>query len=379
MSVGRTTFPFVRVLLCVAASTFTAIDLHAQEPSPPRGGAGKPWSPLDGFRGFETLLSGFSWDDEAQRLRQAATGLWKRNGWNDEADLFARDVACEVTAIPPWDMPTRMQLMMQRIAERYDLNPDQAAQLRESIIREDGAFFRKHGPMVMEFGTEALLTRAKGQPYTPQQVQKWAANLEPLFADVRQTVGRLGKELEPSLNPQAKQKLEADLGSIDKRAKYVDEMRVHWANGEWQPSDWGLEKDPIQTRTAPRSADVPAPIPPPPPPPAPTTPVEPTATLVPIPSHWLPHDPPTWIAYLLHVERRFALDAGQKMTAESIHAELLDRATDYSKSHRPELDPVPAADRPTHSAYEPIRAMFAELQQRLEALPTTSQRQSAKP
>ena len=81
----------------------------------------------------------------------------------------------------------------------------------------------------------------------------------------------------------------------------------------------------------------------------------------------------------MEFEQRLDLDAGQKSAAESIHGELVGRAGDYSKTHRDELFQIPVAERATHAAYEPIRAMFAELQARLDALPTTVQRATEKP
>jgi hypothetical protein len=41
------------------------------------------------------------------------------------------------------------------------------------------------------------------------------------------------------------------------------------------------------------------------------------------------------------------------------------------------LDSIQPADRPLGAAYEPVRTLFAELQERLEALPTTVQRDAA--
>ncbi len=61
-------------------------------------------------------------------------------------------------------------------------------------------------------------------------------------------------------------------------------------------------------------------------------------------------------------------------TAESIHAELLDRAERYAEAHADTLEAIPAPERATHEAYEPIRSLFGELQSRLDSVPTTSQR-----
>jgi hypothetical protein len=75
------------------------------------------------------------------------------------------------------------------------------------------------------------------------------------------------------------------------------------------------------------------------------------------------------------MEQRYQLDGGQMSTAESIHAELFDRGEQYIESHSEELSQVPQRDRLAHNAFGPVRELFAELVARLEAIPTSSQRQ----
>ncbi|MFH1108708.1 MAG: hypothetical protein V1790_05880 [Planctomycetota bacterium] len=338
----------------------------------PRNPASEPAS-LASFSDLQESLAGLNWDEEAQRLRRAVEIVWERNGWTNESDRFARDVACEVTAIPPWDVAARLNLLTTRIAERYGLNDESATRLKGSVMREAGGFLMRNGGAIIENGREALLARARGEPYTAEQVAKWAKVLEPLLTDMRASVDRLAKEVEPSLDADHKRRLDQDLQSVEKRTRYVDAMRTRWAEGKWQPTDWGLETDPIQNRAVPpRALDPSAAIP---------IPVAPAAQ--PSPNVSLPacvsYDPATWFACVLEFEKRFQLDAGQKSTAQSIHAELVERAGDYAKTHREEFRAVPMQERMTHAAYEPIRALFAELQARLDALPTTAQQETYKP
>jgi hypothetical protein len=345
----------------------------------PKGDGATPTNPasepvsLASFSDLRESLAGLNWDEEAQRLRRAAETLWERNGWNDESDRFARDVACEVTAIPPWDVAARLNLLTTRAAERYGLNDESAMRLKGSVMREAGGFIMRNGGAIIENGREALVARARGEPYTAEQVAKWAKVLEPLLTDMRASVDRVGDEIKPSLDPEHQRLFDQDMQSVQKRTRYVDAMRTRWTEGKWQPTDWGLEADPIQTRAVPpRALDPSAAIP---------IPVAPAAQ--PSPNVSLPtcvsYDPATWFACVLEFEKRFQLDAGQKSTAQSIHAELVERAGDYAKTHREELRAVPTPQRSTHPAYEPIRALFAELQARLDALPTTAQQETYKP
>jgi hypothetical protein len=86
------------------------------------------------------------------------------------------------------------------------------------------------------------------------------------------------------------------------------------------------------------------------------------------------YDPATWYACVLQLQERFKLDPGQVTTAESLHAELFERAKAYVDKHADTLKQVPPGERDTHAAYEPIRTLFDELNSRLDAIPTTSQR-----
>jgi len=365
------------VRLMTSSIVVVAITCIALANSPDRNGeTAKPSSQEALFAQFSDLtetLAGFDWDEEAVRLRRAAEIVWQRNGWNDESDTFARDVACEVAAIPPWDVVGRLNLLTTRITERYGLSEEAASRFRTSLMREGGRIIIRHGPAMIEKGREVLAARVRGEPYSPQQVAEWAKDLEPLLVEGQVSADRLAEEIQPSLDAEHKLLLARDRESFVKRTKYVDAMRTRWLEGKWQASDWGMEADPIQNRAVPPGpADPPAILPIQ----ATNTPSPsplPSATPLVVLPKWVPHDPRTWFAYVLEFEQRFGLDAGQKSTAESIHGELVERAVDYSKTHRDELSPVPVPERAIHAAYEPICAMFAELQARLDALPTIAQ------
>ncbi|MCH7839456.1 MAG: hypothetical protein IID38_04375, partial [Planctomycetes bacterium] len=163
--------------------------------------------------------------------------------------------------------------------------------------------------------------------------------------------------------------LQRDHASYEKRRRTIDEAMGEWAKGKWEPAQWGLEDDPIQTgkRESQKPDD-------------PSRrnlqvrgrkPKDRAKVVIP---KWVDYDPTTWFAYVLEVEKRYRLDAGQMGTAESIHAELLERASAYQTSHAAELAAVAPAQRAKAEAYERVRDIFRELQARLDAIPTTSQR-----
>lgn len=316
-------------------------------------------------------MRGVNWTEEAGRAKKAAEALWKRNGWTDESDVFARDLVGDVAAIPPWDVTARLNLMSHRVAERYGLSPEQARVLQGSMFREAGRILGKNSRTILELGREMLANRGQGRPYTPEQVAQWAKALPPLLADAEQSVGTLVAEVDPQLDEEHRDRLKRDLASAERRAKYVSEAGARWAAGDWRASDWGLEDDPIQKGEAVSAAIPLRPVPSAPPA------VEPEVPGIVIPTKWVDYDPKTWIAYRLEVEKRYGLDAGQRTAARSIHDELVARALDFAGGRREELSAIAVSERSTHPSYEPIRTLFAELRDRLEALPTTSQRESS--
>jgi hypothetical protein len=148
-------------------------------------------------------------------------------------------------------------------------------------------------------------------------------------------------------------------------------MTERWTKGGWQPKDWGLQHDPIQTgmEQQARAIDPLA---------GDRSPKRIRSDRAPIP-RWRPHEPATWFAYVLDFQKRFKLDPGQKTTANSIHAELLARANSYISAHAERLDKVARRDRAEDQAYEPIRGLFEELKERLDALPRSAQRDQIQP
>ena len=366
-------FTIVLVIAC-AASTAASDRKEGEKVNP-----APQESMFAQFSDLSELLAGFDWNEEADRLRRAAEIVWQRNGWNEESDIFAREIACEVMAIPPWDVVARLNLLTKRITERYRLTEEAAGRFQTSLLGEAGRLLVRHGPVMIEKGREVLAARVRGEPYSPPQVAEWAKLLEPILADALVSADRLAGEIEPSLDVEHRRLFVRDQESFQKRMRYVHTMRTQWADGKWQPTDWGLEADPIQNRIVPPGpADPSVALGPDAPPVLLASSATELTTRTPLPQ-CVPHDPSTWITYVLEFETRLDLDAGQRSAAESIHSELVGRAGDYSKTHRDELFQVPVPERAIHSAYEPICAMFAELQARLDALPTTVQRASEKP
>lgn len=320
------------------------------------------------LRSFQQLTphSGrFDWDSERRFLERAAKNVWERNGWTSEADRFALDVVCEVSAVPPWEPMKRLNLLAERIEGRYALSGVKRVKFRKAFMRETARFLMRNSGLLLEQTREWIDARARGEPYTPQQIARWAKESQPLLEEMRESTELMIEELEPLLEPDRRRVLERDRQSFEKRARFIGEMSVRWARGEWEPADWGLPADPAQRHGARPSA---------------VSSVAKAAALHGAArgartGRWHPYDPATWHVYVRGFQNRFRLIAGQVIAAESILAELVSRGNRYVDAHREALGKVPLAERMTHEVYDPIRTLFGELQHRLDAIPTSGQRE----
>jgi len=296
------------------------------------------------------------WDNEYQYIEQAINNVWEQNNWTEEADEYARNLILEVSEIPPWEFPRRIQLVNQRVKERYEFTDAEAFQFQSMMWRETGTVLLKNSGIILKHAREIIETRTNGQPFTPEQIAEWTKESEPMVADIQERIARVSGQMREKLKPAQQAIFDRDLKSLSKRMNHYVEKRKDWVKGQWRPSDWGMQNDPIQRGErvqpfAPANGAKPSRIP-----------------------RWLPHEPATWFAYVLHAEKRFGFDVSQREAAKSIHDELLERASAYTKSHAVELGAVPRDQRASHENYHTIRRQFAELKQRIGLLATRVQK-----
>lgn len=327
------------------------------------------------LRTFSKPIDGVNWDELSPHYQLMIERMFERNGWIEEPDRFAMDVAMRVVAIPPWDVAGRLKALTEEVADRYELTPAQASGYQRLVMREAAGFLMRHGPAVWGQAKEAVQGRSLGNPYTPEQIARWAELGKPLFKEFEEGVERISKELELTLSEEKKAVLAQDMASFRRRQTAVVAMNDRWAKGEWRAEEWGLEDDPIQKRVSetvvqPAAATGQKPVNPG------AEMVEPNSAVA-IPTKWIEHDSGTWIALVIEYRERFSLDSGQMDTARSILAELVERAERYSNGRREALATVPPVERATSPAFEPIRELFKELRERLDALPTSRQREAS--
>lgn len=331
------------------------------------------------FTGIDRSLRKFDWDAEAKFMTQAINNVFERNEWTAEPHSFARDVAVKVAVIPPWDFPGRLSAITTSVQERYDLTPEAATSFQGAMLREMTGLLMRNATVVIAHGNEMLKTRRMKKPITSEQVARWSKESHDFLEDASKVADKLYEELEPLLPPQSAERLKKDWKAYRTRKDVVDHMVDKWAKGEWDPSHWGLEADPIQNGLQKPPDDPTAAsreIAAPPPAESFTESSKTTQDDRPDVTRCFSHDPPTWYVCVKNFIAEYKLNPAQAESARSIHDELVERATDFVKTHSL-LTKIPRNQRETHDSFQPIRDLFEQLQTRLNALPTTAQRENA--
>ncbi|MFQ5413432.1 MAG: hypothetical protein ACE5E6_03140 [Phycisphaerae bacterium] len=370
-------------IVCVAARA----DIPPVRADKPQPRSDTPPTPrTDPPGGLATLTNelrrSMDWDEEFVLIEPTIHNMWDRYGWDGEPDRYARDMMLEVARIPPWQVMKRLRRAAELTRDRYDLSPEQIASLERSLILETSGFLLRNAKTLVPHVREMIETRRSGEPFTPEQIARWTREDDAMWSDGRARLERLITDLRATLTPEQRRRFDRDKKAMDKRFDDLDRARRAWAAGRWRAEDWGLQDDPIQSGKARRNAKrdaagalaalqraaaskSPGAIP------------SKADVLAMLNIRWRSYDPTTWHAYVVDVQRRYAMDAGQRDAARSIYTELFDRATTYQTLHTAALSPIPVPQRLTDPAYEPIRAVFAELEARLAALPTQAQRDLA--
>jgi hypothetical protein len=199
---------------------------------------------------FRALGSLSDWDTHSAYITAALEKTYERNGWTSEPDQFAMDMIREVNQIPPWRPEQRFDAAVEMMAERYGLDEGQKRLMRATLIRESNDLFVRHSSQIMQYAVEAIQTRAAGEPFTPEQVARWAQLAEPVFLDSRERMNVAAAEFAKHLRPEQAEALLIDLDAANRRMDDLYVQSQRWADGDWDPVDWGLEEDPIQTGTA---------------------------------------------------------------------------------------------------------------------------------
>ena len=319
---------------------------------------------------FQELVAEFKklgdWDDQADVINETIERYWEENEWNTEADQFAKKTATEVAGIPPWNVAGRIGKMTDLVSERYAFTEAQRRRFQSSTYAELGAFVLKNHKVLWGQTKDFVSMRSSGQPFTAEMIARQTRESDPLLADMRERLDRMVESLEKTMTPRQREILRRDMESVLRRREFADRLRQHWADGGWEPKDWGLEKDPayanwrpdprqqqlVRRRAAIRAAR------------------ERRERVQAV-------DETAWERYVRQFVEKYRLDEAQSRAAYSILRELRARARDYKDTHRAEIAHLPRYRLADEPIGQPLRRMYEELKARLQPIPTAAQRESA--
>lgn len=187
-----------------------------------------------------------NWDEHYGYMVNSLDSVFDRQGWDSESDMFALDLVKTVESVPPWAVQERFDTMTMVLSDRYLLDEDQERSMRGMMIRTSNEMFQRHSNRIMKYAVEAIQTRAMGEPFTADQVQRWVKLAEPVFLDSRQRLETVSKEFMQQLDPEQQELLQRDIDAANKRMDRMLELSQSWKQGKWKAEDWGMENDPIQ-------------------------------------------------------------------------------------------------------------------------------------
>ncbi len=249
-SISRTTRRFVMAVALCGATSFASLQLAADQPPARRHQQRQPASDVQqqeqqAKQLQEDAESMGAWDQQQLLLDQATDNVFVQQGWNSEPDQYARSLAREINQVPLWQPHQRQEVFLNGLQTRYDLTQDQRVSLDANIRHEAMMVTARHFKDMMPVVMEIVRTRASGEPFTAEQVQRWSAALKPMMDDSLQSVQRVTEKMKGDMTPDQKRRLDADVDALVKRHDDMVKQVERWQAGLWTPEDWGLQDDPL--------------------------------------------------------------------------------------------------------------------------------------
>lgn len=298
-----------------------------------------------------------TWDNQAGMARSIIDQLFEQNGWDSEADQFARQLSTDVATVPPWDFRGRVSALTGGLAKRYDLTFSQKLRLQTMVLKEVPLFVMEHSDLLLRQTSQYVQGQLAGEGFSSEQIAEWIAESDDLYEDFDARVRRMIDEFDEHLSDTQRDILHQDLDAYVKRQHRVAQLRDKWRQGKWKPGEWGLT---AEEETAARLAELAGED---------------------VQQRVQPCDETTWSVYTRDAIKRYDMEDSQKETALSILQEMSERAQSYraSQKSRQESGPVVEREAPSMTDITPICGMFEELLIRTERIPREAQRRQSEP
>ena len=324
------------------------------------------------------------WDQHQRIIEDATDKFFQQNNWTSEPDQYARSLLRQIEKIPPWQQHDRQKVFLDGLQSRYGLSEDQKSLLDKEVHQVGMQVSMKHFATLAPIAMDMIRTRAKGDPFTPEQVAGWMRQLGPVMDDAKKAMDEVSAKLGATMSESQKEIFDKDVKALLKRHNDVVKMVDKWKSGGWTPMDWGLQNDgphaamvaEMQRRDAEKNNLT-----------------EQKEFSKPLgDGNAKATDEDTWEKYVRHFCTYYDCDERQKSQAFGILKDVQKQAVGYRSAHRLDIEKAEAAakdavsaERKTYYAKElerqlaPIGELFTQLKTRLDATVLTTEQRTKMP
>jgi hypothetical protein len=268
-----------------------------------------------------------------------------------------------------WNAEQLMDQACEGIARRYDLTEEQKTYTRKLMAHYVKLFLDRHQDEVRGLVAEAIRLAAPGGSRDPKDYQRWAEKSDPLWNEVKQLILTGNQRWRQCLDDRQKEIHDRDLAAMSRNFEAFDKKFARWRSGGYDPEidQYIFRTEPAAPPVRGRNATVGE-------------------------GAWSVTNESYWDLYVRNFIKKYQLDPAQTETAYSIVKECKERAMQYSEAHRQEINvaedklrglrlgsgsPGEVADMEAEyrRLTAPLDQLFTEMKDRLEKIPTTSQRE----
>jgi hypothetical protein len=321
---------------------------------------------------------------EANRPREAALDDRARETPDGAGETATRE-GLEVDS-GLWPSRKLMRSMLTRMADdmvgRYGLSDDKRDQVRNATVDRWMDFLSDNRTKLQPLVNEFLEMRLALEPPFEEQVKEWAERALPVFDETRSQIEQNWNDLREVLNPWQRAKFEIDALATKAGLEVAQRRLTQWKQGQfeltdvWEPRDRAAQRQARERRAAERAER--------------RERIEAEASAA-EPSDQIELELDSWDRYAAEFISKHDLDEAQRDSVRSTLTEVKARAQAHRDRHREEIvelerrieAPDPSDDDREAikgelvRLYGPIDELFAELQRRLDSVPTESQKSRA--
>jgi len=262
---------------------------------------------------------------------------------------------------------TMMEEAVKNIARRYNLNDAQREETNKLMKREVNRFLKEHESEVWPVIRDLLASQLGAKPPDREEMMRIGKAAKPLAALAKEAIFKANEEWRIYLAPEQKQVHDYDLAEMEKQFKEIDKNFGSWVEG--RPTEHGIFPPPEPADRGPRRPKQP-------PAGLPEPEVETFRLTV-------------FDTFVEEFIKDYRLDQGQIDSARSILSEFKAKANDFKKAKQEELtkiaseqkaaieahdrEKIAEAETARKKLFEPIYALFGQMEERLQGLLTTTQ------